>query len=74
LDETETAVNPEVKVPVIRFARVPESSVRPEVKPVVGADGGALVEELHPYAERRADKSDILKVVEKENVLLKHSK
>jgi hypothetical protein len=33
-----------------------------------------LVEELHPDAERRSDKSDILKVVEKENVLLKHSK
>jgi len=68
LDETETAVNSEVKVPVIRLARVPESSVRPEVEPVVGADGGALVEELHPDAERRSDKSDILKVVEKENV------
>ena len=63
LNETETAVNSEIKISVFGLGRVPEGSVRPEVEPVVGADGRALVEKLHSDAQGRSDKSDILKVV-----------
>ena len=47
LNKTESAINSEVKVSIFRLSRVSELAAGPEVEPVVGADGGSLIDELH---------------------------
>ena len=60
LNEAESSVDSQVKVTVLRFRGVAEGAVGPEVEPVVGADGGALVDQLHADAEETTKESNIL--------------
>ena len=60
LDEAEGTVDTQVQVPVFRFSRVTESPVGPEVEPVVGANGGPLIDELHPKDYSGSNDANIL--------------
>ncbi len=63
LNKAKSSIDSQVEVPILLFGGVAKSTVGPEVEPVVCANRGALVDQLHADAKKRTKKSNILEIL-----------